>query len=151
MADTLTGFNRYVFVYGTLRSGEARDINLLLPTPFFAGYGKTCGVLYDLGAYPGVRLEGGQWVYGEVYRIAPELERQLDAIEEVWPQQTGEYTRQEVAVQLCSPTVASVATDVLGILGISGSGPEQTCLVYEISKRRTAGKPVIGSGDWLLR
>ena len=144
MADTLTG-NRYVFVYGTLRRGEARDINLLLPTPLFAGCGKTCGVLYDLGSYPGVRLEGSQWVHGEIYRIAPELECQLDAIEEVWPQQTGEYSRQEVAVQLCSRTDFPDASDP------KNSGPTQTCLVYEISRLQTAGKPVIRSGNWLKR
>ena len=146
MADTITHTTadsppfsalRYVFVYGTLRRGEQRDINLLLPTPLFVGCGQTPGVLYDLGAYPGVRLGGSQFVHGEVYQISPELERQLDDIEEVWPQQTGEYTRQAVRVAF---TDASVGY---------GSGSEQTCLVYEVADKRTSGMPVIATGDWL--
>jgi gamma-glutamylcyclotransferase (GGCT)/AIG2-like uncharacterized protein YtfP len=148
MADTIThaivhaaapGALRYVFVYGTLRRGEQRDINLLKPTPFFIGYGQTPGVLYDLGAYPGVRLGGSQFVCGEVYQIDPELERQLDEIEEVWPQQTGEYTRQEVRVALTGVSIGS------------GPGTGQNCLVYEIADKRTSGMPVIASGDWFDR
>ena len=139
MADTITQLKRYVFVYGTLRRGEQRDINILLPTPVFIGYGKTLGVLYDLGAYPGVRLGDSQFVHGEVYQISVELERQLDEIEEVWPQQTGEYTRQQVRVAFTEPSAASV------------SDAERICLVYEIAERRTAGMPVIASGDWLTR
>ena len=137
MAATITQFKRYVFVYGTLRRGEQRDINLLLPTPLFIGYGKTPGVLYDLGAYPGVRLGGHQWVHGEVYQISPEVERQLDEIEEVWPQQTGEYIRQQVCVAFTGSLIAPA--------------PGQTSLVYEIAERHTAGRCVIASGDWLTR
>ena len=139
MADTITEFKRYVFVYGTLRRGEQRDINLLLPTPLFIGYGKTPGVLYDLGAYPGVRLGGSKLVHGEVYHISPELERQLDEIEEVWPQQTGEYTRQDVRVAFTDAPVGY------------GRGSGQTCLVYEITDKCTSGMPVISTGDWLTR
>ncbi len=148
MADTITqpiadmatsDALRYVFVYGTLRRGEQRDINLLQPTPTFIGYGQTSGVLFDLGTYPGVRLGGSQCVQGEVYQISAELERQLDEIEEVWPQQTGEYTRQEVRVEFT------------GVSAAPASALQQTCLVYEIAERRTAGMPVIAAGDWLLR
>ena len=148
MADTITHRScdpastsslHYVFVYGTLRRGEQRDINLLLPAPFFIGYGKVPGVLYHLGTYPGLRLGGSQFVHGEVYRIKPKLERQLDEIEEVWPQQTGEYNRQEVRVEFTGLSV--------------GYGPDsgQTCLVYEVADKRTSGMPVIASGDWLRR
>lgn len=145
MADTLNdpavgtapaGVPRYVFVYGTLRRGEQRDINLLIPTPLFTGYAKIRGRLYDLGDYPGLRLSGSPSVQGEVYQITPELERQLDEIEEVWPQQSGEYARREVRVQFSDGAL---------------SGQEQTCLVYEIAEQRTAGMPVIASGDWLMR
>ncbi|MBC7608772.1 MAG: gamma-glutamylcyclotransferase [Polaromonas sp.] len=148
MADTITdpttdiaqqSAARYVFVYGTLRRGEQRDINLLQPTPVYIGCGQTPGLLYDLGAYPGVRLGGSQRVHGEIYQISPELERQLDEIEEVWPQQTGEYTRQKVRVEFT------------GVSAASASGSQQTCLVYEIAERRTVGMPVIASGDWLKR
>ncbi len=128
MADTLTDFKRYVFVYGTLRKGQERDINRLRPAPIFIGNGQINGTLYNLGSYPGVRLGGLNWVQGEVYQITPELERQLDEIEEVWPQQTGEYARQEVVVQC--------------------AGAALTCLVYEVTELRAVGGALIQSGEW---
>ena len=131
MLDTLTDFKRCVFVYGTLRKGQERDINRLEPAPVFIGNSQINGTLYDLGSYPGVRLGGLQWVQGEVYQITSELDRQLDEIEEVWPQQTGEYARREVVVQC--------------------SGQALTCLVYEVSEARTPCLGVIESGDWLQR
>ncbi|GGJ07747.1 gamma-glutamylcyclotransferase [Alicyclobacillus cellulosilyticus] len=56
-----------VFVYGTLRRGEA---NRAVMAPFVVrelGLGKIRGTLYDLGAYPAVVLRGfglvaGEWV-----------------------------------------------------------------------------------------
>lgn len=122
---------RYVFVYGTLRRGEQRDINRLQPAPIYMGGGQTNGTLYDLGHYPGVRLGGPRWVQGEVYQITPELERQLDEIEEVWPQQTGEYARREVLVEC--------------------AGTALPCLVYEAADARTQGRALIESGNWLKR
>ena len=122
---------KYVFVYGTLRRGELRDINRLQPAPVFVGNAQIKGTLYDMGSYPGVRLGGAQWVQGEVYQITPELERQLDEIEEVWPQQTGEYARQEVVVQCAALAL--------------------TCLVYEAAAERAQDHAVIDSGDWRQR
>ena len=119
---------RHVFVYGTLRAGQSNDINRLQPAPAFVANSKINGTLYDLGNYPGMRLGGLQWVQGEVYQISRELERQLDEIEEVWPQQTGEYERREVVVQC--------------------SGLALTCLVYEIAQMRISDRVVMGSGDW---
>ncbi|MES2364039.1 MAG: gamma-glutamylcyclotransferase family protein [Pseudomonadota bacterium] len=130
---------RHVFVYGTLRRGEQRDINFLQPAPEWAGQASLQGVLYDLGVYPGILLGGEGLVHGEVYRISPALERQLDEIEEVWPQQTGEYARREVEVRL-EPPQACVAGIESGVVA---------CLVYEIAPRRAQGKPVIASGDWV--
>lgn len=134
MASTITDtqrpqVHRYVFVYGTLRKWQERDINRLQPAPVFIGYSQVKGSLYNLGSYPGLRLDGAQCVQGEVYLITPELERQLDEIEEVLPQQTGEYARREVVVQC--------------------AGVDLTCLIYEVSERRAQGHVVIVSGDWL--
>ena len=135
MADTIThtsiDFMRYIFVYGTLRSGQERDINRLQPAPRFIGIGQVKGTLYNLGSYPGVRLGGTQWVQGEVYRITPELERQLDEIEEVWPQPNGEYAKRETT--------------------LTCQGVALTCLVYEVSDARSQGCGVIESGDWVKR
>ena len=105
------------------------------------GHGQLPGTLYHLGDYPGVRLGGSQSVQGEVYQITPELERQLDVIEEVWPQQTGEYTRQEVSVVM--GCILSAFESV--------SGSYQLCLVYEIAEQYTQCRPVIASGNWLKR
>jgi len=126
---------RHVFVYGTLRRGDVRDITHLQPAPQFIGMGSVAGVLYDLGPYPGLLLGGAARVVGEVYLISAELERLLDQIEEVWPQQTGEYSRREVAVQMHDAAAAA----------------SPVCLVYEINPGRLAGCPVIGGGDWRRR
>lgn len=122
---------RYVFVYGTLRKGQERDINRLQPAPVFISNSQVNGTLYNLGSYPGLRLGGDRWVQGEVYQITPELERLLDEIEEVWPQETGEYVRQEVVVRCVEVAL--------------------TCLVYEVSELRAQDWGVIESGDWVRR
>jgi gamma-glutamylcyclotransferase (GGCT)/AIG2-like uncharacterized protein YtfP len=131
MASTIPDSLQHVFVYGTLRKGQERDINSLQPAPIFIGNSQIKGKLYDLGSYPGVRLGGLNLVHGEVYQITPELERQLDEIEEVWPQQTGEYARRQVVVEC--------------------AGRALTCLVYEVAEPRTQMLRVIASGDWLKR
>ena len=137
-AEQGTSHSRYVFVYGTLRRGEERDITLLRPAPVFVGISQTPGVLYHLGdcAYPGLRLGGKNPVQGEVYQITPELERKLDEIEHVLPVPTGEYVRREVTVQ---------------VRDAAGGDTELTCLTYEISEQRIVGMQVIASGDWLKR
>ncbi|APW37226.1 gamma-glutamylcyclotransferase [Rhodoferax koreense] len=127
--DSLARSARHVFVYGTLRRGGANDINRLAPAPAFVGTAQIEGVMHHLGAYPGVRLQAGGTVQGEVYAIAPEVERLLDEIEMILPEPTGEYLKRELAVQV---------------------GPRQlACLVYEISPAHADGKPVIASGDWI--
>lgn len=128
--------SRHVFVYGTLRRGDVRDITRLRPVPQFVGLASVAGVLYDLGPYPGVVLGGPARVTGEVYTISAELERQLDVIEEVWPQQTGEYRKQAVRVRLDQPQALSGAVEL-------------DCLVYEINPARAVGQSVITGGDWL--
>ncbi|OOG35908.1 gamma-glutamylcyclotransferase [Polaromonas sp. A23] len=127
---------RHVFVYGTLRRGDVRDITRLRPEPRFIGMASVAGALYDLGPYPGVVLGGPGRVVGEVYAISPDLESQLDAIEEVWPQQTGEYSKRQVSA-------------VLNEAAAPGGEMALQCLVYEINPLRTAGKRLIASGDWL--
>ncbi len=120
---------RCVFVYGTLRRGGSNDITRLRPAPRFVGAAQVAGVLYHLGAYPGVLLGGDQWVVGEVYAIEPALEAVLDAIEGVVDQPGDEYIRREVAVRV--------------------EGQLLTCLVYEINPLYARAAPVIPQGDWL--
>ena len=120
---------RHVFVYGTLRRGEANDITRLLPSPRFVGCAAICGAMYHLGRYPGVVLAGEGSVQGEIYAIDAELERQLDAIEEVYPQQTGEYAKREIGVVL--------------------DGRELRCIVYEINPIHVQHAPLLVDGDWV--
>ena len=129
---------RYVFVYGTLRLGEDRDINRLLPAPIFMGTSRVEGTLYHLGAcnYPGLRLGGTTWVQGDVYQITPELERQLDEIEQVWPVESAEYSRKDIRILVRQDAGAAV---------------ELTCLTYEISEECAEAGTVIASGNWLDR
>ena len=130
---------RHVFVYGTLRRGQQRDIQLLQPSPRWVGQGSTSGVLYDLGDYPGmlpgsaIEIETAR-VRGEVYVISAELERTLDEIEEVWPQQSGEYAKRDMWVRLDAPLHA---------------GQDICCLVYIVAPERTHGKTAISGGDWV--
>ncbi len=123
---------RHVFVYGTLRRGDDNDITRLLPAPRFVGESVIAGVMYHLGAYPGVILgldNGFNAIAGEVYAIEPELEHVLDEIEELYPQQRDEYRKR--------------------YLPVSVDGRDLICIVYEINPAYTEGKPVIASGDWV--
>ena len=126
---------RHVFVYGTLREGEVRDINRLLPAPRRLGTARVPGVLYHLGQYPGLLIGAAGStcsVHGEVYEISAELERLLDEIEEVWPRPSGEYRKREQLVRL------------------DETGDDVLCIVYEIAADRIPGLPVIAGGDWVL-
>lgn len=124
---------RMVFVYGTLRRGEANDITQLLPVPRFVGSAFITGTLHDLGDYPGLLMPGGtpRQVSGEVYAVSAELARQLDVIEGILPQDTGEYIKQVCAVQVAGTTCQ--------------------CLIYTIAPDRIAQARVITGGDWVRR
>lgn len=120
---------RYVFVYGTLRRGGSNDITRLQPAPTWVGTASVEGVLYHLGAYPGLRLQGGGQVCGEVYRIPQALEAVLDRIEDITPGPGDEYSKRELLVEV--------------------AGHWLPCLVYEVAPWRCAAAPRIASGDWL--
>lgn len=121
--------SRWVFVYGTLRKGCSNDITRLQPPPRFVGRGRIAGILYHLGAYPGVTLGGAQWVEGEVYAIEPALETVLDDIESLGENPTDEYIKREIDVEV--------------------EGAVLPCLVYEINPRYVMEAPRIPEGDWV--
>lgn len=125
---------RHVFVYGTLRRGEERDINFLRPAPRWLGRASVQGLMVELGTYPGLVPEVSGRVQGEVYEISAALEQQLDEIEEVWPTPNGEYIKREIAVRL-EPEGAQPS--------------EVVCLVYVLAPGQAVGKPVIACGDWV--
>lgn len=122
---------RHVFVYGTLRRGQVHDINLLRPAPRWVGHGAVAGRLHHIDYYPGLVLGGDGTVVGEVYAIDSALERELDRIEGIEEGAHSEYIKRSVAVEV--------------------AGQRLDCLVYEISAVRALGKPLIPSGDWVLR
>ena len=128
MPEAPSTTQRHVFVYGTLRRGDDNDITRLKPEPLFVGSAAIAGTLYDLGAYPGIRLGGEGLVHGEVYAIALELEEQLDEIEELYPQQRDEYFKRIVPVAVQERTFA--------------------CIVYEINPKYVVGRAILTGGDW---
>lgn len=119
----------HVFVYGTLRRGEANDINRLEPAPVWVGEATVAGRLFDLGRYPGLLLGGETCVSGEVYSITRALEAVLDEIEEVYPQQRDEYFKRSVTVAV--------------------RGRPFRCIVYEINGAYLDGHARIPDGDWV--
>jgi gamma-glutamylcyclotransferase (GGCT)/AIG2-like uncharacterized protein YtfP len=119
----------HVFVYGTLRRGGRNDIARYRPVPVLVGEADIGGTLYDLGAYPGVVLSGAGSVKGEVYAIDPAVEAALDLLEEVADDDSGEYVKRQVRVEV--------------------GGQWIDCLVYEIHPSRIVGRRVIESGDWI--
>ncbi|VTU33766.1 Gamma-glutamylcyclotransferase family protein YtfP [Variovorax sp. PBL-H6] len=122
---------RHVFVYGTLRRGGRNDIGRFRPAPRYVADARIQGTMYDLGSYPGAVLGGSGVLIGEVYAIAPALEPQLDQLEEVRPDDSGEYIKRELQVQ--------------------AGACQLLCLVYEIHPARIEGRSVIASGDWFDR
>jgi len=120
---------RYVFVYGTLRAGGSNDITRYRPLPSIRGNATAVGTLYDLGTYPGMRLEGTQCVVGEVYCITASVEQALDALEGVRTDDNGEYVKKMIELDV--------------------DGQPLTCLVYEIHESRIDGRTLIEGGDWL--
>jgi gamma-glutamylcyclotransferase (GGCT)/AIG2-like uncharacterized protein YtfP len=120
----------HVFVYGTLRRGESNDINLLEPRPTYIDAAVIEGKLYCLGWYPGLSVQTGSLVQGEVYRIGAALELRLDEIEGLLPEPNGEYSKRIRTVQLAS-------------------GGCLVCLVYEIEPSALVEpRQIIEHGDW---
>ena len=121
----------HVFVYGTLRRGQSNDITLLEPAPEFVAEASVGGVLYCMGWYPGLVLSREGEVRGEVYRIDALLERELDQIEGLLPEPTGEYFKRTITV--------------------AAGGQNLECLLYEVNPSfLEGGMEKLAEGDWCL-
>jgi gamma-glutamylcyclotransferase (GGCT)/AIG2-like uncharacterized protein YtfP len=57
-----------LFTYGTLRPGEHADLSNNFATDH-VGQDSIIGTLYHLGGYPGLKLEGDDPVYGDVFKL----------------------------------------------------------------------------------
>jgi gamma-glutamylcyclotransferase (GGCT)/AIG2-like uncharacterized protein YtfP len=119
-----------LFAYGTLMEGFAR--HPLLGPAVLEGPGRLRGSLLDLGGYPGVVLDDGGWVQGELYRV-PDLAARLarlDRAEGYDPaHQAGSlYLRRRVVVHVVD-------------------GPPRDAWLY-VYNGPAGGGPRIPSGDW---
>ncbi len=132
---------RHVWVYGTLRQGGSNDIAGQTPAPMaLVGHARMQGWLFDLGRYPGLVWPDCAapapawglpvWVSGEVWAISLALERRLDEIESLYPEQHDEYFKRQRQVRLANGRVLS-------------------CIVYEINPAYVRQASLIASGDWI--
>ena len=124
----------HVAVYGTLRAGGINDIARLQPGIVCRGRTQLTGSLFDLGCYPGLSLNGTQTVLAEVYPMDAALERAMDRIEGLWPEDLGEYAKRILT---------------LPVMLIQGSQQSITVLVYEALPATVSAAPQLAVSDWL--
>lgn len=85
----------FVFVYGSLRRGNAGAMPVRFPEATYVSEGRVRGSLYDLGEYPGLVLDGeASFVTGEVYEVDDDTLNRLDKFE-----LTSDYSRRQVEVE----------------------------------------------------
>ncbi|WP_321809240.1 MULTISPECIES: gamma-glutamylcyclotransferase family protein [unclassified Burkholderia] len=127
---------RHVFVYGTLRAGEANDIGEAaarhgIAAPTLLGAVALPGELYDFGTYPGMvpGPAGRSLVWGDVYEIDERLVPVLDEIERVYPGVDTLFRQEPVTVEL--------------------GGRPYACVYYPVAAHAAADRPRIASGDWV--
>jgi len=114
-----------VFVYGTLRRGGGRAMSIRFPNSKFIADAQVSGSLYDLGAYPGLLLDGSNsLVIGEVYEVDEETLNELDEFEA-----SSHYWRKQVEISL--------------------GARRQVCWTYEPSHEFYSPRTLITSGDWV--
>jgi gamma-glutamylcyclotransferase (GGCT)/AIG2-like uncharacterized protein YtfP len=97
--------SEHIFVYGTLRSESTHPMAARLRTGAkLIGKGKTAGLLYDLGAYPGAVFASGErrHVIGEVFRFGAnaKLLAELDSYEGITGAKDDMWARVLVEVGL---------------------------------------------------
>jgi gamma-glutamylcyclotransferase (GGCT)/AIG2-like uncharacterized protein YtfP len=90
------------FVYGTLKRGQCRE-SMWPRTPIRILEGRTRGTLLDLVKFPGLILDEGGWVSGELWEIQDQdliaTKQVLDEIEGYqYGRANNHYDRQRVQV-----------------------------------------------------
>jgi len=124
-----------VFIYGTLRAGEANDIGEAaarndIAAPTLLGSATVRGRLFDFGNYPGLVVdEAGVDVRGDVYEIDDALVAVLDEIEAVYPGVEDRFVARDVMVKV--------------------DGNVVNCRFYPVAPGAVKGLPEIRSGDWV--
>jgi len=95
----------HIFFYGTLmRTFPLRARAGIDDWLEYVGSGRVAGVLFDLGSYPGLVVDSGSEVCGEIYRILDpfKLFDRVDTIEDycATAPSEGEYVRQRMSAIL---------------------------------------------------
>jgi gamma-glutamylcyclotransferase (GGCT)/AIG2-like uncharacterized protein YtfP len=95
----------HLFVYGTLRSESAHPMaSRLRAGAKLIGKGKTAGLLYDLGAYPGAVFASSERarVIGDVFRLGAnaKLLAELDSYEGITGAEDDMWTRLQIDIRL---------------------------------------------------
>lgn len=124
-----------MFVYGTLRQGFG--LSHLLKTASFQGAGFVYGTMYDLGSYPGIKLneqDKTHKVIGEVYFIDRETMARLDYIEGYRPNEP------EHSLYIRKPVIV-----------LNSNHEEQFGYIYEYNQNTDNVTTIIESGDWAIR
>jgi gamma-glutamylcyclotransferase (GGCT)/AIG2-like uncharacterized protein YtfP len=100
-------------------------MSIRFPNSRFVAEAKVRGRLYDLGPYPGLRLDdSNSLVAGEVYEVDDELLNELDEFEA-----SSNYVRKPVEVSL--------------------AGQKTNCWTYEPDAELCSFEKLIPSGDWM--
>jgi gamma-glutamylcyclotransferase (GGCT)/AIG2-like uncharacterized protein YtfP/cation transport regulator ChaC len=118
-----------VFVYGSLRKHEGNH-RLLGEAELVAAQCRTEGRLYDTGfGFPAMGETNSDKVYGELYRVTPEILRRLDALEGYYGEsKNNHYSR----------VVRTIYTD---------SGTLEA-FVYVYTEEKTRNLDRVELGDW---
>ncbi|HEX8844834.1 MAG TPA: gamma-glutamylcyclotransferase family protein [Pyrinomonadaceae bacterium] len=114
-----------VFVYGTLRRGSGRSMEIRFPDSKFIVEATVSGSLYDLGAFPGLLLsDSTSSVTGEVYEVDDETLKKLDDFEA-----STRYRRKQVET--------------------SPDSDRRVCWTYVPDPEFHSSRTLITSGDWI--
>ncbi len=121
-----------VFVYGTLKVG-GRFSTRFDASRITSRVGRIRGELYDLGSFPGVKLQGDSEVIGEVhtYKNAEEVEKSFDRIEG--------FSGAGKPHNLYEKRVVTAFTD----------DGEESCIMYEFARPIEADRK-IKEGVWQI-
>ncbi len=121
-----------MFVYGTLRQGLG--LSHLLKSASYQGSGFVYGTMYDLGSFPGIKLDESnktKKVIGEVYFIDRETMARLDYVEGYNP------NAPEYSLYVRKPVIV-----------LNSNHEEQFGYIYEYNQY-IDNAATIESGDWM--
>jgi len=121
----------YLFTYGTLKPGRApEEISFAVRRFKRLGRGSIRGHLFDLGEFPGAKLDdsSGSKIFGTVFEIPkdPSLLQALDRYEEFYPSNRNKslFVRKRCAVQFGDETL--------------------NCWIYEYNRSKHAKNRALG-------